>query len=99
VNVVNPNQSKSLIGEKSDIGLEFLTHVVAYNYYNSYAFQCGFEVRKESIDKSRSAPNIVIFRTFVSKKAGKKRMTDRELGKVVRKPDKRVSCGAKRKLN
>ena len=61
---------------------------MAYNYYNSYAFQYGFEIRKESIDKSRSAPNIVIFRTFVSKKAGKKRMTDRELGKVVRKPDK-----------
>lgn len=100
VNVVNENHSLSLTGEKPYIGLEFRTHDEAYNYYNSYAFQYGFGIRKESIDKSRSDPNRVISRTFVCNKAGKKRMTDkRELGKlIIRKPDKRVGCGAKMKI-
>ena len=52
--MVNENHSRSLTGEKPYIGLEFRTHDEAYNYYNSYAFQYGFGIRKESIDKSRS---------------------------------------------
>lgn len=80
-------------GEVPYIGKEFNSHEDAYRYYNAYAMKMGFGIRRESMDKSRklSTPGLIVSRTFVCSKAGRKKLSDkRQLGKLVhRRPDTR----------
>lgn len=88
----------NLSGEVPYVGKEFSSHEDAYHYYNAYALKMGFGIRRESMDKSRKAstPGIVVSRTFVCNKAGRKKSDKRQLGKLVhRRPDTRVGCPAR----
>jgi len=44
----------------------------AYNFYNSYARNRGFGVRRKGIDKSRRPPHEIICRKFCCNKEGVK---------------------------
>ena len=68
----------------------------AYNFYNSYAWNRGFGVRRKGIDKSRRPPHEVICRKFCCNKEGVKKLCDkRQDGLTVhRRIDTRVACPA-----
>ena len=78
------------------LGKQFFTDVEAYNFYNSYAKNRGFGVRRKGIDKSRRPPHEVICRKFCCNKEGvKKSCNKRQEGLTVhRRIDTKVACPA-----
>ena len=78
------------------LGKQFLTDVKAYNFYNSYARNKDFGVRRKGIDKSRKPPHEVICRKFCCNKEGLKKLCDkRQDGLTVhRRVNTRVACPA-----
>ena len=46
------------------LGQQFSTDDETYNFYNAYARNRGFGVRRKGIDKSRRPPREVICRKF-----------------------------------
>jgi len=75
------------------LGKQFSTDDEAYNFYNSYARNRAFGVRRKGIDKSRRPPHEVICRKFYCNKEGVKALCDkRQDGLTVnRRIDTRVA--------
>ena len=59
------------------VGKQFFTDEEAYNFYNSYARNRGFGLRRKGIDKSRRPPHKVICRKFCCNKEGLKKLCDK----------------------
>lgn len=77
------------------IGLEFDDLDEVYNFYNCYARNSGFGIRKNSSSKSRITGNL-IWKSYVCDKVGKKVIpTMNESTTKARRRDTRVGCGAK----
>ena len=77
------------------LGKQFITDVEAYNFYNSYARNRGFGVRRKGIDKSRRPPYEVICRKFCCNKEGVKKCDKKQDEFTVnRRIDTRVACPA-----
>ncbi|KAJ3673658.1 hypothetical protein LUZ60_005650 [Juncus effusus] len=76
------------------IGMEFESEEKAYEFYNRYAGQVGFSVRKSSSDKSVSS-NLTRSRTFVCSREGFRK--DKKGQKEVKKPrpETRIGCPAR----
>lgn len=94
------NLTNNYNGVRPYVGMEFSTHNEAYSYYDTYAKENGFKIRREALDKSRKVSKTVISRVFSCNRSGKKRLTDRrEIGKCInRRPDTRVGCAAKMRI-
>ena len=78
------------------IGKQFLSDMEAYNFYNSFARNRDFSVRRKGTDKSRKPPYEIICRKFCCNKEGVKKLSDkRQEGLTVhRRVDTRVACPA-----
>ena len=78
------------------LGKQFLSHMEAYNFYNSFARNRGFSVRRKGTDKSRKPPHEIICRKFCCNKEGLKKLCDkRQDGLTVhRRVNTRVGCPA-----
>ena len=75
---------------------QFSTDDEAYNFYNSYAMNKGFGVRRKGIDKSRRSPHEVICRKICCNKEGVKWLCDKRQDRLTinRRIDTRVECPA-----
>ncbi|KAJ4783065.1 Protein FAR1-RELATED SEQUENCE 5 [Rhynchospora pubera] len=75
-----------------EVGMEFQSEDKAYEFYNRYAGQVGFSVRKSSSDKS--SENVTRSRTFVCSREGFRK---EKKGKEVKKPrpETRIGCLAR----
>ena len=78
------------------IGKQFLSDMEAYNFYNCFARNRGFSVRRKGTDKSRKPPYEIICRKFCCNKEGLKKLCDkRQEGLTVhRRVNTRVACPA-----
>ena len=76
------------------LGKQFSTNDEAYNFYNSYARNRGFCVRRKGIDKSRRPPHEFICRKFYCNKEGMKKFPDKRQDRLTvnRRIDTRVKC-------
>ncbi|OVA11257.1 zinc finger protein [Macleaya cordata] len=89
----NPSLTK-LVSEPY-IGLRFCSEDEAYEYYNAYAKEKGFSIRRNRIQRSR-ADHSVISREYVCANQGFRKTNDKRYkGKVVRsRRETRVDCRA-----
>jgi len=78
------------------LGKQFSVDDEAYNFYNSYARNRGFGVRKKRIYKSRRPPYEVICRKFCYNKEGVKKLCDKRKDELTvnRQIDTKVACPA-----
>jgi len=78
------------------LGKQFFMDDEAYNFYNSYARNRGFDVRRKGIDMLQRPPHEVICRKFCYNKEGVKKLCDkRQDGLTVNhRIDTRVACPA-----
>ncbi|KAF3337584.1 Zinc finger MYM-type protein 1 [Carex littledalei] len=86
---------KSLI---PTIGMEFASIEEAYHFYNDYALQVGFSVRKNLDRKNKS--NVVTMKCFTCNREGKSR--ERSPTKALpkfKRPEIRIGCNAHMKIN
>ncbi|MCL7038572.1 hypothetical protein MKW94_030142 [Papaver nudicaule] len=83
------------LGSEPFIGLRFSSEDEAYEFYNAYAKEKGFSIRKSHIQRSR-VDRSVISREYVCANQGFRSTNDRRYkGKVVRpRRETRVDCRA-----
>ncbi|KAI3984055.1 hypothetical protein MKX01_035182 [Papaver californicum] len=83
------------LGSEPFVGLRFSSEDEAYEFYNAYAKEKGFSIRKSHIQRSR-VDRSVISREYVCANQGFRSMNDRRYkGKVVRpRRETRVDCRA-----
>ena len=76
------------------VGKQFFMEVEAYNFYNSYARNRGFGMRRKGINKSRRPSHEVICRKFCGNKEGVKKLCDKRQEELIVhcRIDTRVAC-------
>ena len=76
--------------------MTFDSEAAAYVFYNSYAKDHGFSIRKEKVKRGKGPSGRIRFRRFVCSRAGKRQ--EKYLTMIVRKrrprPESRCRCKA-----
>ena len=90
------DQQKALDNYWKMMAKTFATDMEAYDYYNNYAKQHGFSIRKEGLRRRKGIGREVLYRKFVCSREGKRQKERLTMeGRTRRlRPESRCDCKA-----